>query len=96
MIEVKRKSILVTREGYIYLNEKWIKEGNSLSDAKRIRLNRTFDREQQDGYYQVEDGSIGYSSGRCWVSCSCDQMKKLLDDAGLEYIDGEDVISYEI
>lgn len=97
---MKAKSILVPLESYLYLNRKRREErdtsGKPLNE-ERVVVN--FNRFAHGGYKRLMDGDYGgcigkaengYKEGR-WTSWSCEDMKRILTEAGLPYKDGEDV-----
>ena len=94
------KSILVPLESYIYLNNKRHEErSTSGKPLNEERLVVNFNRNAYGGYKRLMDGDYGgcvgkpengYKEGR-WTSWSCDDMKRILDKAGLPYKNGEDV-----
>ena len=89
---MKAKTILVPLESYIYLNNKRRSErSNSDKPLNEERLAVNFNRFARDGYKQIMDGDFGGCIGTRWTSWSCEDMKRILDKAGLPYKDGDDV-----
>ena len=95
---VKRKTIGLSKEAYMYLHERCRNEriGDHLSEKSKESLNGTFDRLSRNGYFEYYDGDLGGAVNGRWNSWSCDQVKQMLDENGLAYIEGEEKESIEI
>lgn len=95
---VKRKTMGLSKEAYLYLSERCRKEriGDSLSEHSKERLETNFDNFSYKGYLEYYDGDLGGAVNGRWTSWSCDQVKKMLDEQGLGYIEGEEKESIEI
>lgn len=96
----KSNSILVPWKSFLFLQQKCRHErcGDCHSERQIERLRRSFDDLAFKGYKRLLDGDLGgckgdwkngYEEGR-WTSWSCNDMKKILDEAGLPYKDGEE------
>ncbi len=96
----KANTILLPLESYLYLQDKEYFErcGRHKSDKMIAKLTQNFNQFQHNGYKRLMDGDLGgcvgkpensYEEGR-WTSWSCEDMKRILDEAGLPYKDGEE------
>lgn len=95
----KANTILVTWESYLYLQEKeYLERWGKRRNEKQIqRLRNNFDSFAYNGYKQLMDGDLGGCNGhwenaweeRRWTSWSCEDMKRILNEAGLPYKDGK-------
>ena len=96
----KTNTLLLPWESYLYLQRKERKErcGDCLKDEWIKRLKRGFDDLAKDGHKQIMDGDLGgcignpenaWEEGR-WTSWTCEDMKRILDEAGLPYKDGDE------
>lgn len=100
-VACKSNSILVPLESWMFLQKKGYREriGKELSE-KAIQLReRSFERNAHNGKRQLINGDLGgcrgpvenaWEEGR-WTSWSIEDMKKMLDEAGLPWEDGEEV-----
>ena len=98
---MKKSTILVPLESYLYLQQKCHEErsetGRPLSEQTIERLKRSFNSLSYNGYYRLMDGDLGGCNGspknayeeRRWTSWSCEDMKRILSEAGLPCKDGE-------
>ena len=95
---VKRKTMGLSKEAYMYLHERCRNEriGDHLSEKSKERLERSFDQFAHKGYKEYYDGDLGGAVNGRWNSWTCDQVKKMLDENGLDYIDGEEKESIEV
>lgn len=100
-VEVKAHTILVSWESWLYLEEKSYVErsGKKHTEYSLERMKREFKRfAYYDGMKQLKDGDFGGAIGkpensweeRRWTSWTCEDMKRILDDAGLPWKQGED------
>lgn len=83
------KTIWVTKEGYLYLQDYSLrcKTGHGLSEQTVDRLSKNFGHlATRDGYREVLDKSYRGYSGK-YLSCS--DMKRLLKNKGLPFKEGE-------
>lgn len=96
---MKAKTILVPLESYLYLqNKRHNERSTSGQPLNEERLTRNFNRTACNGYGRLMDGDLGGCIGkpengyeeRRWTSWSCEDMKSILDEAGLQYKDAED------
>ena len=95
---MKANTILVPLESYLYLQEKQHTERSaSYKQFDDDRVKRAFYKHSYNGFYQLYDNDLGgcigepfraFEEGR-WTSWSCEDMKQILDNAGLPYKDGE-------
>ncbi len=96
----KAKTILLPWESYLYLQQKGRNErcGDWKTEKQIAKLKANFEEFSYNGYKRLLDGDLGgcvgdwkngYEEGR-WTSWSCEDMKRILDEAGLPYKDGED------
>ena len=96
----KASTILLPWESYLFLQQKMRSErcGDRKTEKQVERLKINFDRLARNGYKQLMDGDLGgchgpienaFEQGR-WTSWSCEDMKRILDEAGLPYKDGEE------
>lgn len=93
-------TILVPFESWMFLQKKGHEErgGKPYSDRAIERLTRSFQDNSYQGYKQLMNGDLGGCKGnpenaweeRRWTSWSVDDMKKILDEAGLPWKDGEE------
>lgn len=95
---VKRKTIGLSKEAFMYLQDRCRYErcGDHLSEKFKERLEKSFDQFAYKGYKEYYDGDLGGAVNGRWTSWSCDQVKKMLDESGLDYIEGEEKESIEI
>lgn len=98
---MKAKTIRVPLESWIYLKEQCRNQrcGDHLSERMIEHLKKEMQKEYNRNGHLLMDkdlgGAIGdptnsYEEGR-WTSWSVEQMKKMLDEKGLPYEDGEEV-----
>ena len=95
----KTNTILIPLESYLFLQDRQSLErlGKHKSEKVIEKLKQNFTQFQHGGFYQVMDGDFGGCNGkpenaweeRRWTSWTCEDMKRLLDGAGLLYKDGE-------
>ena len=96
----KANTILLPLESYLYLQDKSHLErcGKHGSEKRIERLKKNFKEFSYNGYKQLMDGDLGgcvgnwengYEEGR-WTSWSCEDMKRILDEANLPYKDGKE------
>lgn len=82
----------------MYLQEKGKIErsGKGFSESFKAKLEKNFDNFAYQGYKTIYDGDFGGAvNGKC-TSWTCEQMKEMLDEKGLAYIDGEEQDIIEI
>ena len=103
MMKVKKSpTILVPWESWLYLEERSYKEriGVKNNEYSLERMKRNFDRlSDYNGMKQLMDNDFGGAVGNPektreeyrWTSWSCEDMKKMLDEAGLPWEQGEEV-----
>lgn len=96
----KEKTLLVPVESWWYLNNKCHEEriGKPLTEEQKERqINHAF-RSGELKYKEICNGDFGgcignpenaFEEGR-WKNWSIDDMKQMLDEAGLSYKDGEE------
>lgn len=103
----KTNTILLPLESYLYLQNKSHLErcGKNHTEKQIERLKRNFDDfSYGTGYKKLYDGDLGGCSGhwkngykeRRWTSWSCEDMKRILDNAGLPYKDGKQAEVIEV
>lgn len=105
---MRKNTIRVPLDSLLYLKEVCRNQriGDSLSEKSIERTTREYNRHWNENGYELMDGSLGgavgvpensYEEGR-WTSWSVEEMKRMLDEKGLSYVDGEpvDVISVYI
>ena len=97
----KANTILLPLESYLYLQDKsyFERTGKHNTDKMIERLTCTFNQLQCNGHKRLKDGDLGgcvgkpensYEEGR-WTSWSCSEMKRILDEEGLPFKDGDEV-----
>lgn len=101
-MKMKRNTMWVPYESFSYLRNKMHEERSETGKPlNQERLRKTFDNSPmtRDGYHQLMDGSFGgckgnpkhaWEEGR-WTDWSIEDMKAMLDEAGLTYKDGEQI-----
>ena len=96
----KANTILLPWESYLYLQQKERNErcGDWKTEKQIEKLKANFENFAHNGYKRLMDGDLGgcvgdwkngYEEGR-WTSWSCEDMKRILTEAGLPYKDGEE------
>lgn len=101
-------SIFIPLESYLYLHEQHIaqRSGRIMSDKMRQHLVNNFNNFcwKSNGMYNAMDGYLGgafgppensYEEGR-WTSWSVQDMKRMLDAAGLPWEDGPVIESISV
>lgn len=99
-VRMTSPTILVTLESYLYLQEKSYFErcGKKHSDRAKERLIRNFEHFSVDGMKALMNGDLGgckgnpenaWEEGR-WTSWSVDEMARILDEAKLPWMKGEE------
>lgn len=93
-------TILVPLESWMFLQCKGYQErcGKPHSEKGIERLRRNFQEYSYQGYKQLMNGDLGGCNGNPenaweehrWTSWSVDDMKRILDEAGLPWKDGEE------
>lgn len=96
----KSPTLLVPFESWMFLQRKGYQErsGKPHSEKGIERLRRNFQEHSYQGYKQLMNGDLGGCNGdpenaweeHRWTSWSVDDMKKILDEAGLPWKDGEE------
>ena len=95
MKEYTRKTIWISKEAYFYLNriERQQRGCKQLSAESEERVwNRIPDFRKRCDLVLVDDDSFGGGDGTYygrWWSWDVETLKKMLDDAGYTYEDGE-------
>lgn len=94
----KENTILIPWESYLYLQNKQYEErmGKPKPESAIKRLELNFENCSHNGLYRIGDGALGGCIGtpenaweeKRWTSWSCEDMKQILDSAGLPYKDG--------
>ena len=70
--------------------------GKHKTESAIKRLKQSFENFSHNGLYRIYDGDLGGCNGKPensweekrWTSWSCEDMKRILDSAGLPYKDG--------
>lgn len=96
----KSSTILVQLESYLFLQDKQNFERSGRHDSKEIAMRRTrnFEVFSYEGYKQIMDGDLGGCNGnpenaweeRRWTSWSVEDLKRILNEAGLPWKAGEE------
>ena len=96
----KSPTILVPLESFLFLQDKVSVErlGKHHSEKKIERLTNNFEEFSYEGYKQLMNGDLGGCNGkpekaweeRRWTSWSTEDMKRILNEAGLPWKDGEE------
>ena len=106
MREYKVRTVAMPWESWSFLFEEQHRQrcesGREISEKHWGRARREFDRFSRNGYKEVGDGDFGGCKGdprnawqeRRWTSWSIEDMKRMLDEAGLPY--GEDGVQERI
>ena len=103
---MKKNSIRVNLEAWLYLQDTCHNQrvGGHLTEKTISRLTRSYEDWYKEKGKTLIDGDLGgaigdpknsYEEGR-WTSWSVADMKRLLDEAGLPYEDGDPVESINI
>ena len=90
-MKVKRLNvILLPWESYSYLRQKMCYDrlGKFRTESQMERLKLDFEKCSNDGFKKIMDGDMGGSNKGKWTSWSCDDMKVILDEVNLTYLDG--------
>ena len=87
---IKANTILVPWESYLYLQQKCRNErcGDWKTEKQIERLKRNFEAFSHNGYKQLMDGDLGGCVNGKLTSWKCEDMKRILNEAGLMYKDG--------
>lgn len=96
----KSPTILVPFESWMFLQEKGYQErcGKQYSEILVGKMTRSFQEHSYQGYKQLMNGDLGGGNGNPenaweehrWTSWSVNDMKKILEEAGLPWKDGEE------
>ncbi len=80
------KSLKVDLEGYLYLQEQCRLQrlGEKLTDNQIKRLTRNYYNNYPNGV-NLTNGQLGGAKDNKWISWTIEDMKNLLDKAGLQY-----------
>ena len=101
----KQATIKLTFDSYYYLRNKQHEERSESGRAlNKETIKRQFDSNHPNGYFLATNGSFGgckgspvnaWEQGR-WTSWKLEQLKEMLDNAGLPWEDGEEIETIEI
>ena len=95
---VKHHAILVSLEGYLYLQDRCKLErcGKHDSEAYVERLKHSFEQFSHNGYKRLMDGDLGGCENGRWTNWTAEQMSKMLTEQGLDWKPTEDVECVEV
>ena len=90
---MKVKTILVSKESYLYLQDrcKYERSGKYIPKSFKEKLKRNFDNLQYKGYIRIMDKDFGGAKNGKWTSWSIEEMAEMLDKKHLDYKLGEDM-----
>lgn len=98
---MKKRTIRVTLESWLYLHEIMRNQriGDHLSERTIERLTKEYNNHYKEKGHLLIDGDLGGAIGKPensyeehrWTNWSIEDMKEMLDKAGLPYTDGEDI-----
>lgn len=94
MKEKTRNTLIISKEAYFFLEDESRKQRGCkpLGDEQKERIYRRYVRKTPDGRMIVNDDSLGGGDGTYngkWWSWSVDDLKRMLDEKGFSYEDGE-------
>lgn len=98
---MKKKTIRVPLESWLYLQDicRYQRGGTHLSEKSIAHFTKEMQRDINKNGHELMDGSLGGAIGKPensyeehrWTSWSLEEMKKMLDEKGLPYEEGEEV-----
>lgn len=102
----KSQTVLVPLESFLYLQDKqrFERSGKHSTEKSIEKLKRNFEQFSYDGYKQIMNGDLGGCKGKPenaweehrWTSWSVENVKSMLDEAGLSWKDGEETEYIEL
>lgn len=84
-------TLYINEDGFIFLSrlQREQRTGKPFTSRSEQLCKQNFERFAVEGWKQIFDGDFGGAENGKWILWSCEDLKRILYEAGFEFLDGK-------